>query len=58
MSKKSIPICPLMTKGDEKPTICMQEYCAWYIQSLKTCGVYVLAHNALLDVKAKQAKQQ
>ena len=58
MANKKIPICPLMTQGDMAPTVCLQDYCAWYVASLKTCGVYVLAHNALLDVKAKQAKPQ
>jgi len=56
MTKKAIPICPIMTQqGDMTPTVCMQEYCAWYVASLKTCGVYALAHNALLEIKAKQA---
>lgn len=54
--KKAIPICPMMTRGNDTPTVCLQENCAWYVLSLKTCGVYVIAHNALLDVKTKQNK--
>lgn len=55
MASKPIPICPMMTTADTKPTVCLQETCAWYVAPLKTCGVYVLAHNALMDIKTKQA---
>ena len=50
----NIPICPLISSGKDIHSVCAQESCAWYIHNLKTCAVYVMAHNALLDVKAKQ----
>ena len=49
-----IPICPLMSAGTDKDVICAQERCAWYMKNYKTCAVYMLAHNAALDVRAKQ----
>ncbi len=55
MSSSSIPVCPLISAGKEVNSVCAQENCAWYIHNLKTCAVYILAHNALLDVKAKQS---
>ena len=53
---KPIPSCPLMSAGNDIAVVCIQEKCAWYMASLKMCAVYILAHNALIDVKAKQAK--
>ena len=50
----SIPICPVMSAGNTTEIICAQEKCAWYIKKYKTCSVYVLAHNAILDIKTKQ----
>ncbi|MFH0702021.1 MAG: hypothetical protein V2B14_00580 [bacterium] len=49
------PICPLMSAGNEIPQICVEETCAWYMKSYKTCAVYVLSHNAALEIKKKQA---
>ncbi len=54
-NSSNIPICPLISAGKDLNSVCAQENCAWYIQNLKTCAVYVIAHNALLDVKAKQS---
>lgn len=54
----AIPICPLMSAGKDVTQICVQEKCAWYIASLKTCSMYIMAHNALLDVKAKQGEKK
>ncbi|MBQ3642362.1 hypothetical protein II906_10640 [bacterium] len=56
MSK--IPICPLMSAGNEISVVCSQENCAWYMKNYKTCSVYILAHNAALDIKEKQGKKQ
>ena len=55
MSNK-IPICPLMSAGNDVPIVCEQENCAWYMKNYKTCSVYLLAHNAVLDIKEKQKK--
>jgi len=47
-----------MSAGKDVTQVCMQEKCAWYMNTLKTCAVYVMAHNALLDVKAKQSEKK
>ena len=54
MSNK-IPICPLMSAGRDIPVVCEQENCSWYMKNYKTCSVYLIAHNAVLDIKTKQA---
>lgn len=51
-----IPICPLMSAGNDIQVVCSQERCAWYMKNYKTCSVYLLAHNAVLDIKEKQSK--
>lgn len=56
MSK--IPVCPLISAGNEINQVCLQENCAWYMKNYKTCSVYILAHNAALDIKEKQSKKQ
>ncbi len=53
-NKKDIPFCPLISAGQNYPQVCLQESCAWYMKSYKTCGLYIVAHNAALEVKAKQ----
>ena len=50
----TIPICPLMSAGNNQDIVCAQERCAWYMKSYKTCSIYVMAHNAALDIKSKQ----
>ena len=56
---KTIPLCPLMSVGSQVEIVCMQENCAWYLKNYKICSVYMMAHNSMLDVQAKQraAKQ-
>lgn len=49
-----IPVCPVMSAGNSVEIICAQEKCAWYLKNYKTCSVYILAHNAALDIKQKQ----
>lgn len=56
MADKSIPYCPLMSAGKDMEVICAQERCAWYLKNYKLCSVYMLAHNAALDVQSKQKK--
>ena len=58
MASSSIPVCPLMSAGNSIEIVCAQEKCAWYIKNYKTCSVYLLAHNAALDIKTKQATSQ
>jgi hypothetical protein len=52
----AIPICPLMSAGNEIQIVCSQEKCAWFLKNYKMCSVYILAHNASLDIKQKQTK--
>jgi hypothetical protein len=54
MQEGSIPICPLISAGQDIPRLCEQEKCAWYIKAYRTCSMYVLGHNAALDIKLKQ----
>ncbi len=55
VSKKRIPYCPMLSvSGDLR--VCLQESCAWYTPSTKSCGVYVIAHNNILEIKKKQGK--
>ena len=54
MVEKNIPFCPLMSAGKEIESICAQERCAWYMKNFKVCSMYMLAHDAALDVQAKQ----
>lgn len=58
MQQGEIPICPLISAGLEVPRLCEQDKCAWYIKSYKTCSVYVLGHNAAIDIKSKQPQQK
>lgn len=55
-SKKKIPFCPLLSSGNLDNKICLQENCAWWMSSTKTCAAYVIAHNNVLEIKAKQGK--
>lgn len=52
--RQEIPVCPLISAGNTTEIVCAQEHCAWYMKSYKMCAIYILAHNALLDIKNKQ----
>jgi hypothetical protein len=54
--KKRTPYCPLSMASSSGNQICLQENCAWWIASTKTCAVYVIAHNNVLEIKQKQEK--
>lgn len=54
----TIPICPLMSAGNEQTIVCAQERCAWYMPGTKTCAMYVMAHKSIMDIKAKQAEKK
>ncbi|MBR5303749.1 MAG: hypothetical protein IKU37_02870 [Candidatus Gastranaerophilales bacterium] len=57
INRKRIPFCPLLSAGnDGNLQICLQEKCAWWISSTKTCAAYVVAHNNVLEIKQKQGK--
>lgn len=57
MADKGIPYCPLMSAGNSVEVICAQERCAWYLKNYKMCSVYILAHNAALDISSKQTNK-
>ena len=57
MSNNQLPICPLMSAGSDIQIVCVQERCSWYLQNLKKCSIYMLGHNAMLDVKNKIEKK-
>ena len=56
MDDKGIPICPLMSVGSQVEIVCIQENCAWYLKNYKVCSMFMVAHNSMLDVQAKQAR--
>ena len=54
--KKKIPICPISLASSGGTHVCLQENCAWWISSTKTCVAYVIGHNNVLQIKEKQGK--
>ena len=56
--KGGIPACPIMSIAQPSETLCIQEGCAWYVKAYKTCSVYLIGHNAAMDIKAKQTPHQ
>ena len=54
--KRKIPFCPISLANPHGSHICLQENCAWWVASTKTCVAYVIAHNNILDIKQKQGK--
>ncbi len=56
--KGGIPGCPLMSINKDSVVLCMQEECAWYVKSFKMCSVYLMGHNAAMDIKIKQTPQR
>lgn len=57
MAKKIIPYCPLMSAGRDVEIVCTQERCAWYLKNYQMCSMYIMAHNAALDISEKQTKK-
>ena len=47
--------CPIMSNSNDN-ILCQQEDCAWYLKNYKSCAMYVLAHDAALNIRAKQLK--
>ncbi len=54
--KKKIPFCPMSMSNPNGNQICLQENCAWWMANTKTCAVYVVGHNNVLEIKQKQGK--
>lgn len=57
MPKNQIPICPLMSAGNDISLVCLQERCSWYMPNINKCSVYLLGHNAMLNIKDKIKKK-
>ena len=57
MADKNIPYCPLMSAGKDIDAVCTLDRCAWYLKSYKLCSIHVMAHNAALEIQAKQSKK-
>ena len=57
MASSQIPLCPLMMAGNEMQIVCAQERCALYMKNYKTCSIYILAHDAAINIKEKQSKK-
>ena len=55
---RKIPVCPILSIGQDHPSVCLQENCAWYIQNLRQCGAYMTFHNAMLEIKEKQKNKE
>ena len=55
MANKNIPYCPLMSAGRDVEVVCTEERCAWYLKNYKMCSMYIMAHNAALDIAEKQS---
>ncbi|MCR5261281.1 MAG: hypothetical protein K6C94_05530 [Candidatus Gastranaerophilales bacterium] len=49
-----IPACPIMSIAQPSEVLCIQDACAWYSKNYKMCAVFLVGHNAALDIKAKQ----
>ncbi len=58
MANPATPYCPLMSAGNSIEVVCAEERCAWYMQNYKKCSIYILAHNAAMDIQSKQARKQ
>ena len=54
MVKKDLPFCPLMSIGTGIDMVCTGDRCAWYLQGVKKCAVYVMAYNAVLEANQRQ----
>ena len=50
----SLQSCPLISAGKDLAHVCLEENCAWYLKSFKSCSVYVIGYQAALEVKKQQ----
>lgn len=46
--------CPLLSANSEYNKMCVQDRCAWYLKSARTCSMAVLAHESVLNIKTIQ----
>lgn len=52
-----LQICPLLSANSEYNKMCVQDRCAWYMKSTKTCAVSVMAHKNILEIKNIQSNK-
>ncbi len=50
--------CPLLSANSEYNKMCVQDRCAWYMKSTRTCAVAVMAHESIMRIKNMQASQK
>ena len=48
--------CPLLSANSEYNKMCVQDRCAWYMKSTRTCAVAVLAHESVMRIKTLQTQ--
>ena len=50
--------CPLLSANCEYNKMCVQDRCAWFIKSARTCSMAILGHESIMKIKAMQEKEQ
>ena len=56
--EKHIPICPLLSAGNDIDRVCAQERCSWYVSSIKTCAMNIFAKESIMNIKEKQPPKE
>ena len=46
--------CPLLSANSEYNKMCVQDRCAWYMKSTRTCAVAIMAHESIMRIKNMQ----
>jgi hypothetical protein len=53
--KASTPVCPLLSlHSPEKPFLCVEEECAFYLAPVKKCAVTVMGIQAMMNAQRLQ----
>ena len=47
--------CPLLSANSEYNKMCVQDRCAWYMKSTRTCAVAIMAHESIMRIKNMQS---
>ena len=57
IEKQKIQYCPLLSiNSNGIDMVCTQDKCAWYLENVKKCSMYIMGYNALLDANNKNKK--
>ena len=56
--EKQIPICPLLSAGDDMDRVCARDRCAWYVPSIKACAMNVFVKESITNIKEKQTPKE